>query len=215
MRHRTIAIGDIHGHLAALNTLIELVDLASKDTLVLLGDYVDRGPQSAEVIQRIIDLSRRYNVVAIRGNHEEMMLQAMESDWYFNAWMNSGGDVALESYGGRMDQIPLSHIDFLKKLRLVHEIENHFFIYASFTPNRELSDQLPKDALWGSLEDVHQSHFSGKVAVVGHTPQENHQLLDRGFIKCIDTGCGFGGLLTAYDVDQQTIWQVTQGGDVP
>lgn len=86
--------------------------------LVLLGDYVDCGPQSAEVIQRIIDLSRRYKVVAIRGNHEEMMLQAMENDWYFNTWMSSGGEIALESYGGRMDQIPLSHIDFLEKLRL-------------------------------------------------------------------------------------------------
>jgi len=214
MRQRTIAIGDIHGHLAALNALIELIDLAPKDTLVFLGDYIDRGPQSAEVIQRIIDLSKRYNVVAIRGNHEEMMLQAMENEWYFNTWMGSGGDIALESYGGRMDRIPQSHIDFLEELKLVHEMEKHFFIHASFTPNRELSDPLPHDALWGSLEKVNHFHFSGKVAVVGHTPQENHKILDRGFIKCIDTGCGFDGLLTAYDVDQETIWQVTQEGQV-
>jgi serine/threonine protein phosphatase 1 len=212
MPHRTIAIGDIHGHLAALNALVDSIDLTSGDTLILLGDYIDRGPQSAEVIQRIIDLSRTHRVIAVRGNHEEMMLQAFKNEWYYNTWMSNGGDIALESYGGDMDRIPEAHLDFLEQLPLVYELENHFFVHASFTPNRRLDEQLPNDALWGSLDDITHPHFSGKVAIVGHTPQSTLKILDRGYIKCLDTACGFGGVLTAYDIVNETIWQVTEEG---
>jgi len=212
MPYRTIAIGDIHGHLAALNALVDSIDLTSGDTLILLGDYIDRGPQSAEVIQRIIDLSRTHRVIAVRGNHEEMMLQAFTNEWYYNTWMSNGGDIALESYGGNMNRIPEAHLDFLEQLPLVYELENHFFVHASFTPNRRLDEQLPNDALWGSLDDITHPHFSGKVAIVGHTPQSTLKILDRGYIKCLDTACGFGGVLTAYDIVNETIWQVTEEG---
>jgi|694.fasta_scaffold13587_9 serine/threonine protein phosphatase 1 len=212
MPHRTVAIGDIHGHLAALNALVDLIDLTPSDTLVLLGDYIDRGPQSAQVIQRIIDLSKQYRVIAIRGNHEEMLLQALKNEWYYNTWMSNGGDVALESYGGGVDLIPESHLDFLDQLPLVHELDHHFFVHASFTPNRRLDEQLPNDTLWGSLDDVTHCHFSGKIAVVGHTPQFTQKILDRGYLKCLDTACGFGGVLTAYDLVNETIWQVTEEG---
>jgi serine/threonine protein phosphatase 1 len=214
MTHRTIAIGDIHGHLAAFDALLDQLKLKSEDTLVLLGDYIDRGPHSKQVIDRIIDLSKYYRVISIRGNHEEMMLKALENEWFFNTWMGNGGDIALESYGGRIELIPDRHLDFLENLPLVHEVENHFFIHASFTPNRTLDDQMPADALWGSAENVRAIHFSGKVAIVGHTPQFNLQILDREYLKCLDTACGFGGRLTAYEIMSGNVWQVTEMGEV-
>ena len=213
MTYRTIAIGDIHGHLAALNALLDQIGIESDDTLVLLGDYIDRGPKSAQVIERIIDLSQYHRVISIRGNHEEMLLQALENDCFLNTWLGNGGDIALESYGGRIGGIPSRHIDFLENLPLVYEIENHFFIHASFAPNRTLDDQVAADALWGSPERVKGIHFSGKVAIVGHTPQFNHQILDLGYLKCLDTACGFGGVLTAYEIGSGNRWQVTEEGE--
>ena len=129
MSARTIAIGDIHGHLAALAAIIAAIELQPDDTLVLLGDYVDRGPDSKGVLEQVIQLSERFHVVALKGNHEEMMLGAREGRDNLRFWMGCGGDAALQSYGQAKDVslIPREHYRFLESLPLYHESESHFF----------------------------------------------------------------------------------------
>ena len=214
MAGRTIAIGDIHGHSAALAGLLQQLALASDDTLVLLGDYVDRGPDSKGVIELILGLRDRCRLVPLMGNHEEMMLQARTDRRARWMWLDNGGDQALLSYGdeGNPRSIPESHYEFLNSLARLHETETHFFVHANYSPNFKLSEQPSMTALWLPLDDPPGPHYSGKTAVVGHTPQPSGRVLDLGHLVCIDTGCGFGGLLTAYEPSSGRIWQVDERG---
>lgn len=214
MQTRTIAIGDIHGHSAALKLIIDLVAPRPDDTIVLLGDYIDRGPDSKGVIEQIIELGKRCHVVPLMGNHEEMLLDAKKDIGSFQTWFENGGDTALQSYGTEDDMncIPQEHIDFFASLRRFHETESHFFIHANYAPNWRLEQHDSNTALWLPLTDIPGPHYSGKIAVLGHTPQPDGEILDAGHLICIDTGCGFGGYLTAFDLTYGEVWQVDQQG---
>lgn len=216
MTKRTIAVGDVHGCSTALSTLIEIISPKRDDRIVMLGDYVDRGIDSKGVLDFLIDLSMRCSLIPILGNHDEMMLRARNSNAEFEVWKNMGGQAALDSYGGdsnRLDQIPESHFEFLKRCISYFETETHFFLHANYKPNLRL-DQLDVHMLrWRSLRDeVPGPHCSGKIAVVGHTPQPD--ILDLGHLICLDTGCWKGGWLTALDVESRQVWQVSEQGDV-
>ncbi|MFM7070422.1 MAG: metallophosphoesterase family protein, partial [Planctomycetota bacterium] len=145
MTRRTIAIGDIHGHSAALSGLIRQLELEVDDTLIFLGDYVDRGPDSKGVIDLILGLRDRCQLVPLMGNHEEMMLQARIDRRVRWMWLDNGGDQALLSYGdeGNLRSVPESHFEFLGCLARLHETETHFFIHANYSPNFKLSEQSP------------------------------------------------------------------------
>lgn len=215
MAGRTIAIGDIHGCLNALSALIRLIDPQPQDTIVTLGDYVDRGLDSKGVLELLIQLEHQCRLVPILGNHDEMMLRARNSPAEFEVWKNMGGQSALESYGdtNQLDQIPPAHFEFLEKCLSRYETDTHFFLHANYKPNLPL-DQLDVRMLrWRSLRDeVPGPHVSGKIAVLGHTPQPD--ILDLGYLICVDTGCCKGGWLTAFDVNSRRIWQVNERGDV-
>ncbi len=215
---RTIAIADIHGHSDALAALVRLVNPQPEDTVVTLGDYVDRGPDSKGVLDQLIELARRCHLVPLKGNHEEMMLGAREGRSDFKFWMTFGGDFALESYGPdqSLRLVPRQHWDFLARLPLAFETERHFFLHANYDPTRPIDEQDSSTVLWRPLEgnDIPGRHYSGKTAILGHTPQKDGKILDLGHLVCLDTGCGHGGLLTALDVDRGQIWQVDEFGSV-
>lgn len=216
MPGRQIAIGDIHGCSQTLAALLATIQPTADDTIITLGDYVDRGPDSRGVLDLLIDLEGRCRLVPLRGNHEEMMLGARLGRSDFEFWKHCGGDTALMSYGdtGRLDQIPSAHFRFLERCLNDYETETHLFIHANYFPNRRLADQDHKTRFWLSLDDeIPGPHFSGKVAIVGHTPQPNGQILDAGYLICIDTGCGHGGLLTALEVQTGEIWQIDELGN--
>src|SRR5690348_111666 len=98
---RTLVIGDIHGHLTALEAILRAVGLAKGDTLVALGDYIDRGPDSRGVLDRMVALESECQLIPLLGNHEEMMLASRIRGRTGNAeWLSNGGDKTLESYGG-------------------------------------------------------------------------------------------------------------------
>ncbi len=216
MHNRLVAIGDIHGHARALESILQLINLRPEDTLVTLGDYIDRGPDSKSVLDILIGLEKLCNLVPLMGNHEEMMLGAWEGKDNLAYWLKFGGGAALDSYGpGRnMSLVPWSHWDFLKRLRPWYETERHFFVHANYQPDRPLDKQDTSTLLWELLDKDKPSkpHCLGKIAVVGHTPQKYGRILDLGHIVCIDTNCGEGGLLTALDVGSGQIWQVTEEG---
>lgn len=214
MKPRTIAIGDIHGHASALAAIIDAVDPQPVDTVVLLGDYIDRGPDSRGVLQLVLGLTERCQLVPLLGNHEEMLLHARTSGSALSVWLAHGGDATLRSYGSSEDLegIPTKHFQFLSALRRYYETETHFFIHANYAPNWRLDQHDSKTALWLPLTDLPSRHYSGKTAVVGHTPQPKGRVLNLVYLLGIDTGCGFGGLLTAVDVGTGEQWQVDETG---
>lgn len=211
--NRVIAVGDIHGHALAVDSLIDWIKPNAWDTMVFLGDYVSRGPDSSGTVERIIKLAKQCDVVSLKGNHEEMLLNAFRSPRDYDAWMSCGGRATLDSYGGTMEKIPQEHLEFFRRLKRFYEIESHFFIHANYAPNWRLEDHDVKTALWLSLDDLPSPHYSGKVAVVGHTPQMDGNILDLVHLKCLDTGCGLGGRLSALDVGTGELWQVDELGN--
>src|SRR5947209_8595634 len=101
--NRILAIGDIHGCSRALDALLAAVAPSADDLIITLGDYVDRGLDSAGVIDRLIRLSTTHSLIALRGNHEEMMLDARRAPEYLHVWKRCGGDTALISYAPEED----------------------------------------------------------------------------------------------------------------
>lgn len=211
---RTIAIGDIHGCSIALSALLQAIDPQPDDNIVTIGDYIDRGPDSRGVLEQLLALEKCCRLVPLHGNHEEMLLNAFQDHAGYEFWMDCGGMVTLESYdpSGSLSMIPEEHIDFVKRLKLYHETGTHFFAHANYDPSLPLDRQDRKTLVWRTLDHVPGPHYSGKTAIVGHTPQMNHQILNLGYLKCIDTACGEHGLLTGLDVESGQVWQVDEEG---
>lgn len=211
---RTIAIGDIHGCSIALDALIDAIDPQPDDTVVPLGDYVDRGIDSKGVLDQLIELHDRCNLVPILGNHDQMMLHARDGRSDFQFWLNCGGDAALDSYGssGKLNLIPRNHIQFLESCCSYFATDTHIFLHANYKPEVPLEQLDDQTIRWLSLRDYvpPKLHCSGKIAVVGHTPQT--EILDLGFLICLDTGVWKGGWLSALDVESGKIWQVSGNG---
>ncbi|QDT90161.1 metallophosphoesterase family protein [Gimesia algae] len=211
---RLIAIGDIHGHNLALQALLEQIVPVEDDTIVILGDYINRGPDSCGVIETLLELHEQCQLIPILGNHEEMMLDSRDDCHAEQRWMYQGGKATLESYGDNagIGQISQTHWRFLSECRPYYETENFIFTHANYCWYSAL-DQQPSSLLrWLSLKESEpRPHVSGKTVILGHTPGV---IRDYGFCRCIDTGCGFGGQLTAMDVASNTSWQVTESGEV-
>ncbi|WP_153558578.1 metallophosphoesterase family protein [Roseimaritima sediminicola] len=215
MPGRTIAIGDIHGCSLALNALLDAIAPAAEDTIVALGDYIDRGPDSRGVVDTLLRLAEHCRVVALCGNHEEMMLSVLDNTMSYSGWLRYGGVETLDSYGfaGDLDVIPAAHREFFDNLEDSYETATHFFAHAAYDPGYPLEQQSPEVLRWHSLrESVPPPHPSGKIAVVGHTAQKDGEILDLGHLICIDTYCYGGAWLTALDVGNGVLWQADQRG---
>jgi serine/threonine protein phosphatase 1 len=212
MPPRTIAIGDIHGHADALDRLLDAVAPSPLDTLVFVGDSINRGPDSLGVLDRIIALGGNCRVVGLLGNHEAMLLEQRDDGTAPRDWLSSGSgdDPHWAVPTLRPEELSEEHWTFLAGLRLFFETEPHFFIHANYAPNWRLEDHDSNTALWLPLTDIPGPHYSGKIAVLGHTPQPDGEVLTLPHLVCIDTGCGFGGPLTALDCGSGRVWQARQ-----
>lgn len=214
MTDRVIAIGDIHGCAAALAAVVNAIDLRPSDTVVLLGDLIDRGIDSRGVLDQLVRLRTRCKLVALVGNHEQMLLDARASRAAFRFWLECGGATTLDSYGdsGRLSLVPGEHVRFLETCVPYYETDDHIFVHAGYEPSLPLDRQDGQVLRWRSLHDgIPARHLSGKTAVVGHTPHD--EILYAGHLICLDSGCGFdGGWLTAMDVSSGVIWQADERG---
>lgn len=207
---RVLAIGDIHGCMAALRTLEAYVPFLPGDRIVTLGDYVNRGPDSRSVIEWLIDAPSRYKLVALRGNHEQMMLAARKDASHYNEWMACGGQATLTSYGGHLDKVPAAHWQFLQhSCRPYFENATHFFVHANAFPSVPLEEQPDYMLYWEPLSDP-QPHDSGKIMICGHTPQRSGNPGSFGHAVCIDTCAHAGGWLTCLDAATGEYWQASQ-----
>jgi serine/threonine protein phosphatase 1 len=205
---RLIAIGDIHGHSKALATLLAQIQPACSDTIVTLGDCVNRGPDSRGVIEQLMALGKLCKLVCVLGNHEETMLDAKANRNFQQQWEDMGGIETLESYGpeSSINCIPSDHWDFLESFVPHFETEDFIFVHANYNWYTPMNEQPASLLRWTSIEEEPpKAHISGKTVVLGHTPGEARDL---GFCVCIDTGCGFGGPLTAIDLTDRRYLEV-------
>ena len=213
MRGRTIAIGDIHGCARALEALLAAIQPQANDTLIPLGDYVDRGPDSRGVIEQVLALQKQCRLIPLLGNHEIMLLDALENGAEGAGWLQYGGTETLASYDWSLANIPEAQLSFLKNLRPYHETPSHFFVHANYVADIPLAEQPDYVLFWEHLfASVPARHVSGKTAIVGHTSQRTGKILDLGHVVCIDTYCHGGGWLTALDVDTGDVWQTDKHG---
>lgn len=194
----TFAIGDVHGRLDKLDTVLRAVESCADGRphrRVFLGDYIDRGPESRAVVERVMALVAGGDV-ALCGNHEDLMVKAVlggraEAD----DWLDCGAGATLRSYGlepphGIRD-LPLDHVAWMRALPLFHDDGVRFFVHAGVDPERPLHEQTAFDMLW-VRDEVPPAPRLPRYIVHGHTPREDGvPHVNEGGIN-LDTGCGYG-----------------------
>ena len=191
---RTLAIGDIHGFLDAFEAILAVASPGPDDLLVTLGDYVDRGPDSAGVLERLVELHAGGRLVALCGNHDEMMLRSRHDRDVRRSWLHWGGIETLASYGHKPRdddyyRVPEHHWEFLEHdCRDWYESETHLFAHANIDPRLPMDQQDSMTLLWQRLH-METVHYSGKRFICGHTRQTSGLPLELGpAAVCIDTG---------------------------
>jgi serine/threonine protein phosphatase 1 len=213
---RILVIGDIHGYSTVFDSLIAAVNLQPEDKLIALGDYIDRGPDSKGVIERLIALHDTGQLVALRGNHEQTMLDLRFISNRELQWICDDGNKTLSySISGNdrnLVEIPDSHWNFLENVCVNwHETDKHFFVHANAESDLPLSEQPENTLLWKCFDNP-APHVSGKIMVCGHTSQKSGVPLNLGHAICIDTWVYGKGWLTCLDVMSGRIWQANQAG---
>ena len=214
---RLIAIGDIHGCAAALKALLHTIDPQPADTIVTLGDYVDRGPDSRGVVDMLLDLRRRCHLIPLMGNHEEMMLDVIDGNAPHHGWLRHGGLQTLESYdfSGDLKFLPPEHEEFFKSLGDYYLTDRYAFTHAAYDPATPWREQSIDALRWQSLRDgLPEPHQDGRTVVVGHTADYDGEVLDIGHLICLDTRCFGDGYLTAMNMDTRELWQAKKCGQL-
>ena len=203
---KIFAIGDIHGCYDRLKALVEKIPIDfSRDTLLFIGDYIDRGPQSAEVVDYLIQLKKRVKeVIFLKGNHEDMLDKFLNGDDRFTYLLN-GGQQTLDSYLKKPVQpksfpIPPDHVEFFKSLRLYYETEEYIFVHAGLRPRTPLETQSTEDLLWIRDNFISTKYDFGKRVIFGHTPLKK-PLVEPNKIG-IDTGAVYGNALTCVQLPE-------------
>lgn len=200
-----------------MDTVLDAIAPRADDQLVALGDYVDRGPDSKGVIDRLIALGKKCQLIALQGNHEEMMLDVVRHKQPPFHWLRFGGVDTLESYrfAGDMNVIPAEHHAFFDSMRDYYETKNHIFLHANYEEDLPLAQQNKQALRWTKLTEVTPGpHRSGKCAIVGHTHDHAGEIFDIGHLQCIDTYCYGGGWLTALEVNSGQLWQANKEGQL-
>ncbi|MBC7953402.1 MAG: serine/threonine protein phosphatase [Rhodospirillaceae bacterium] len=220
---RVYAIGDIHGRLDLLDRLLARMEEDAarsppqRISIVFLGDYVDRGPHSRGVIERLMQGPPPHGALAgaqwtcLKGNHEEFMVRFLDEPLRDTGWCRNGGVETVRSYAGAIPDgqdgdvaalqlllartLPPAHLRFLSRLPLTHAEGDYLFVHAGIRPGVTIADQSPADLLWIRDDFVFDDSPLEKLVVHGHTPNPVPQI--RPYRIGIDTGAYYSGTLTA------------------
>jgi serine/threonine protein phosphatase 1 len=214
MNSRIFAVGDIHGCFDKLAAMMKILpwDKDAGDTLLFIGDYIDRGPKSREVVEFLVQLKQKGgNFVFLKGNHEKMLL-----DYYIQQkdqmlYVANGGAETIASYveggiGRKAFVLPEDHLDFLLSLQLYHETEEYIFVHAGLRDGIPLNEQTEEDMLWIREEFIYSAHDWNRRVIFGHTALET-PFVTPGKIG-IDTGAVYGNKLTAVELPKMKFYQV-------
>ncbi len=202
------AIGDIHGCEGSLKKLMEKCSPQNADTVIFLGDYIDRGPNSKEVIEFLIDFFKMHpNTVFLKGNHEWMFYEFYKNrdPDMWNLWEINGARATLKSYGN-VENIPKEHVEFIKRTKTYHIQDGYFFVHAGVKPGKPLKEQKSEDMLWIRDEFIYSDNpLENHIVVFGHTPMEKPLIMSDKI--GVDTGCIYGGYLTCIRLEDKKIFQ--------
>jgi serine/threonine protein phosphatase 1 len=208
---RFFAIGDVHGCLPHLETLMERIRpliYPDEDTIVFLGDYVDRGPDPKGVVDYLLRLREEFpGTVFLKGNHEDLLL-----DWHlhgrnYDLYLYNGGSSTIRSYSrGGTFYVPPEHLDFFTNLRPYYETSDYVFVHAGLRPGIALEMQDQQDLMWIRDEFIYAPHSFGKMVIFGHTPY--HHVFQGTDKIGIDTGAVYGGKLTCVALPDVTFYRV-------
>jgi serine/threonine protein phosphatase 1 len=229
---RTLVISDIHGEIKLFERLLADVNYnSSQDQLILLGDYVDRGPNSRKVLEKVIEL-KSDGAFVLKGNHEDMMIKALTTDeeYSWKNWINrNGGRKTLESYGLNESEFVVQddeqfikpmlhdetldrHLNFIQKLDHFIELEEYIFVHAGVHPIQPLEETDPYTFMW-IREEFYSAYSGQKTIVFGHTPAMHlhgkHSIFfGKNRIIGIDGGAVFGGQLNCLELPSKEVHYV-------
>ncbi len=223
---RRLAIGDIHGCLKTFRALIENeIRLEKDDELFFIGDFIDRGPDSKGVLDYLVALrGEGYNVLAVRGNHEEMLLESLTDDRFLEGWLNNGAESTLHSFGidigpvitmDSVAEIQEKYIDLLSNLPYYFELQDYLIVHAGFNFYMQNPYDDNHAMVWSRDNQFDAEKSAGRTVIHGHTPvsldiiKQQVSNPDPGLIN-IDGGCVYTnyrdlGNLVALDLDTREI----------
>ncbi len=200
----TYAISDIHGCSEQLKSLLKKIK--DFDKLIFLGDYIDRGPNSKEVIDIIRDLQNKYGdkIITLIGNHEDLCLKAYDN-YDYCLWRNpgNGGSQTLKNFNG---DVPVEYLNWMRNLKLYYEDDYFYYVHAGLRPHVEIEDNDRDDIIWIRYDFLLSDYKFKKRVIHGHTPGEN--VIYRDNRVNIDTGCVFGYKLSAIKIEGAEITNV-------
>lgn len=184
---RYIAITDIHGELKKLESVLSQIETRPDDIFVFMGDYIDRGPDSKGVIDRVIAQCEHNKCIYLMGSHEYALLHAKTDSYYSFLFENYGGPATVRSYGS-FENIFKVHGDFFKSLKFYHLTDKYLFVHAGIDPNYSLEEQDETDLVYIRGKFIYSKHNLKQKIIFGHT-EFDKPYIDEGKI-CIDLGCG-------------------------
>lgn len=193
-----VAIGDIHGCRKSLETLLTKLQVYTDRTFVFVGDYIDRGPDSKGVVDLLLEFKENVNAIFLRGNHEQMLLDAIDHNDRM-LWITNGGKSTLASYGASLHKLnlPEEHLRFYRDTKLFYDTDQFFFVHAGLMPHKTIAESVRnenevQEMLW------ERSHLNAletkweKTVVFGHTPRPHP--IQKEKMLGIDTGCVYDKL---------------------
>lgn len=184
---RLIGISDIHGEYEKLCSVLDKITPQKDDTIIFMGDYIDRGSKSREVVDKVIDMQNICKCVYLIGSHEYALLHAKSDDYYHYLFWNYGGDATAASYGS-FDNIFKVHGDFFNNLIPYYLTDDYLFIHAGIRTDVPLENQDLVDMVYIRSEFYKKKHNLSQKIIFGHTEFDKPQIQDDKI--CIDTGCG-------------------------
>ncbi|WP_203333488.1 metallophosphoesterase family protein [Planococcus beigongshangi] len=219
---RTLVISDIHGELELFQELLlEAGYDANEDQLILLGDYVDRGPDSKGVLERVIEL-KKTGAIVLRGNHDNMMLAAVNDEpGSKERWARNGGIPTLQSYDPSIADMMFpaaqsfwAHVEFIRGTGYFHETDDYIFVHAGVQPGTPVEQTDPYTLMW-IREEFYLAYEGDKTVVFGHTPAfllrgtDNHDIFfgDNSIIG-IDGGAAYDGQLNCLELPGRKSYSV-------
>jgi serine/threonine protein phosphatase 1 len=220
---RVYAVGDLHGRIDLFEKLRDFVGLDQRQTpserplAVFLGDVIDRGPGSADIVQGLVSGDFPVPFVALRGNHEQMLLDSLTSEVALEGWLRNGGVTTLMSYGINLSDyallrdvrdamaagIPQAHLEYMATMPTAATSGDYFFCHAGVRPDVSLEEQSERDLLWIRKPFLTSTRDFGKRVVHGHSPVASPEVLPNRIN--IDTGAYATGLLTCLVLDGTTV----------
>ena len=215
---RQIAISDIHGCARTFQHLVrEIIKLDKKDTLYLLGDYINKGPDSKGVIDFIFQLQGEgFQLKCLRGNHEQYLLDALQFSWEEIAFKTRGGEETLMSFNvNEVHDVPMEYLNFIRSLPYYIELDKHLLVHAGL--NFDLADPFRDDYSMLNIRkmEVDPGRIGGRSIIHGHVPTSYQEIQESLQLNsdhiCIDAGCVYHHIhalnhLAALDINTQKLY---------